>query len=123
MRRQQIEALVYPRLLVLRLLGDRDCVNGTSFDATSLRCRDCDMNRECHWATCVNEFVDADSTPEHTLNASLRHGVNLVEHYHRELRHDETVCTCEACTWVRDAQRLIEAFETKLRPNPYRPVH
>jgi hypothetical protein len=123
MRRQLIEALTYPRLLIQRLLEDRDCVHNSVFDATSVRCRDCDMNRECHWGTCLNDFVELADKPEHTLNASLRYGVRLVERYHSELRHDETACTCEACSWMRDAQRLIEEFENNLPPNPYRPVH
>ena len=56
MRRQLIEALTYPRLLILRLLDDRECVHASLFDATSERCRECDLNRECHWATCLNDF-------------------------------------------------------------------
>jgi hypothetical protein len=123
MRRQLIEALTYPRLLILKLLDDRDCVHDSVFEATSERCRQCDMNSECHWATCLNDFQELGGKPTHTLNASLRYGVRLVEHYHNELRHDETTCTCEACTWIRDAQRLIEEFEKSLPPNPYRPVH
>jgi hypothetical protein len=42
---------------------------------------------------------------------------------HSELHHDETLCTCESCSWVRNAQRLIEEFETNLASNPYRPAH
>jgi len=33
------------------------------------------------------------------------------------------MCTCDACTWVRNAQRLTEAFEQKLAHNPYRPTN
>jgi hypothetical protein len=43
-----------------------------------------------------------------------------VEALHNELRHDETTCTCEPCTWVRDSQRLIETYEAGLEPNPHR---
>ena len=123
MRRQLIEALTYPRLLILRLISDRECDHDSLFDATSERCHQCDMNSECHWATCLNDFQELSEKPEHTLNASLRYGVRLVEQYHSELRHDETTCTCEACTWIRSAQRLIEEFEHNLPPNRYRPVH
>jgi hypothetical protein len=49
--------------------------------------------------------------------------VRLVEALHDELRHDATSCTCEACCWIRDSQRLIEAFESNLAPNPHRPAH
>ena len=123
MRRQLIEALSYPRLLVERIIDEKDCPHSSLFEATSERCHQCDINRECHWVSCLNEFADFASKPTYTINASLRYGVKLVESLHEELHHDETLCTCEACTWVRDAHRLIEEFEQDLAPNEYRPAH
>ena len=120
MRRQMIEALSYPRLLVKRIIDGRDCPHESLFEATSERCRQCDINSECHWVTCLDEFSNFADKPDHTINASLRYGVKLVESLHSELRHDETTCTCEACSWIRDAQRMIEEFEEHRAPNPYR---
>ena len=71
----------------------------------------------------VPDFEDLRNKPEHTLNASLRYSVRLVESLHDELRLDATTCTCEACAWIRDSQRLIETFESSLSPNPHRPPH
>jgi hypothetical protein len=91
-------------------------------DATSERCSECGINSECHWVACLNEFADFEDKPTHTINASLRYGVKLVEALNSELQHDGTSCTCESCTWVREAQQLIEEFERSLAPNPYRPT-
>ncbi len=123
MRQQLIEALTYPRLLVQKIIEEQDCPHDSLFEATSERCHQCDLNRECHWVSCLNEFADFDDKPAYTINASVRYGIKLVESLHSELRHDETVCTCEPCSWVRDAQRLTEEFELNLAPNPYRPTH
>lgn len=123
MRRQLIEALSYPRLLVQRIIDVKDCPFDSLFEATSERCHQCDVNRECHWVACLNDFGSFSEKPTYTINASLRYGVKLVEALHSELHHDETVCTCESCSWVRYAQRLIEEFEEDLAPNPYRPTH
>lgn len=123
MRQQLIEALTYPRLLVQKIIEDRDCPHDSLFQATSERCHQCDINQACHWVTCLDEFADFGEKPAYTINASLRYGIKLVESLHIELRHDETVCTCEPCSWVRDAQRLTEEFELKLAPNPYRTKH
>lgn len=123
MRRQLIEALTYPRLLILRIIDAQECEHDSLFDATSARCHHCSMDRECHWASCLNDFEDLRNKPVHTLNASLRYSVRLVEALHNRLRHDATACTCEACTWIRDSQRLIESFESNLAPNPHRPTH
>ncbi len=121
MRRQLIEALAYPRLLVEKIIDARDCPHDNLFEATSERCHECDMNQECHWVRCLNDFANFDEKPAYTINASLRYGIRLVESLHDELRHDETTCTCEACSWVREAHRLTEEFESRLEPNPYRP--
>lgn len=123
MRRQLIEALTFPRLLVQKIMEEDDCPHDSLFEATSERCHQCDLNSECHWVSCMSDFADLEDKAIHTLNASLRYGIRLVETVHSELRHDETMCKCEACTWIRDAQRLTEEFEAHLAPNPYRPVH
>lgn len=123
MRHELIEALTYPRLLVQKLIDERDCPHGNLFEATSERCHQCEINRECHWVSCLNDFSNFEDKEDHTINASLRYGIKLVESLHSELHHDETLCTCEPCSWVRDAQRLTEEFEQHLEPNPYRPAH
>jgi len=123
MRKVLIEALSYPRLLVERLIESRDCPHNNLFEATSERCHSCAINQECHWVRCLDDFADFSDKPAYTINASLRYGIRLVESLHSELRHDESVCTCEACSWIRDAQRLTEEFEQRLAPNPYRPGH
>lgn len=123
MRRQLIEALTYPKLLVLKIIDQKDCPHASLFDMTSQRCHQCNVNRQCHWVSCLDEFADFKDKPAYTLNASLRYGVKLVESLHSNLRHDETTCTCEPCSWVRDAQRLTEEFEAHLAPNSYRQAH
>lgn len=120
MRRELIEALSYPRLLVRHIIDARDCPHDSLFDATSERCGHCDINSECHWVNCLNEFENFEGKPAYTINASLRYGIKLVEALHSDLRHDETTCACEPCTWVRNAHRLTEEFELRLPPNPYR---
>jgi hypothetical protein len=79
MRRQLIEALTYPRLLVEKIIEERDCPHDSLFHATSERCHQCDVNSECHWVNCLNEFSDFKDKPEYTINASLRYGIKLVE--------------------------------------------
>ena len=120
MRRRLIEALTYPRLLVLKIIEDRDCPHDSLFEALDERCFQCELNKECHWVRCLDDFADFDDKPDYTVNASLRYGIRLVESLHDKLQHDETLCTCEPCSWVRDAQRLTEEFEVRLSPNPYR---
>jgi hypothetical protein len=119
MRREMIEALSYPRLLIEKFIEANDCPYENLFDATSERCHACDLGQPCHWVQCLDEFSDFSETPTYTINASLRYAVRLVESLHSELQHDETRCTCEVCTWVRNTQRLIEEYEEHLAPDPF----
>jgi hypothetical protein len=120
MRRQLIEAITYPRLLVLKIIEDRDCPHDSLFEALDERCFRCELNKECHWVRCLDDFADFEDKPDYTINASLRYGIRLVETLHQKYEHDQTVCPCEACSWIRDAKRLTEKFEQGLAPNPYR---
>jgi len=123
MRHQLIEALIYPRLLVQKLIAERDCPHDSLFEATSERCHGCDLGQECHWVSCMNDFSDFENKENHTINASLRYGIKLVESLHYKLRHDESTCTCEPCTWIRDAQRLTEEYDAHLETGVHGPMY
>lgn len=123
MRREMIEALDYPRNLILTLIEERECPCRDRFEAGNEFCCKCDLNRECHWVTFLNDYSDFDGKPTYTINASLRYGVRLVEELSEGLQHDLATCSCEACSWLRDARKLIATFEETLPANPYRPVH
>ena len=123
MRRDMIEALSFPRFLIRQCIENRSCPNVGLFDAADQQCSQCDLNSECHWLSCLHEFSDFERKPTHTINASLRYGVRLVESLYGVLGHAGATCTCSTCSWLRHAQRLIEEFEFTLPPNTYRPVH
>ena len=108
MRRELIEALTYPRLLILKIIDAQDCEHDSLFQATSARCHHCSMGRECHWVSCLNDFEDLRNKPAHTLNASLRYSVRLVESLHDELRHDAT----------RPSSPVFRRTRTGLRTDP-----
>jgi len=114
MRRQLIEALTYPRLLVLRLIEEGNCPHKSLFEATGERCNHCDTTEECTWVNCMRDFRNTDKKTTETLSVSLREGIKLVEALHSELRHDETTCTCETCNWIRNAEHLTEECEHHL---------
>lgn len=114
MRRQLIEALTYPRLLVQRLIEEGNCPNKSLFEATGERCNHCGSDADCDWVNCLRDFRNFDKKSTETLSESLREGIKLVEALHSELRHDETTCTCETCNWIRNAEHLTEECEHHL---------
>lgn len=114
MREQLIEALIYPRLMVMRLIEDGNFPHESLFAATGERCHHCDPTKDCGWVTCLQDFRHFDEKTTESLSASLREGIKLVERLHNHLRHDETTCTCQTCIWIRNAEHLTEECEHHL---------
>lgn len=114
MRRQLIEALTYPKLLVKGLIEDGNFAHHNLFEATGERCNHCDLTGNCGWENCLQDFRNFDDESTEALSLSLREGIRLVEALHSELRHDETTCTCATCSWIRNAEHLTEECEHHL---------
>jgi hypothetical protein len=113
MRRRLIEALTYPRILILQDIPPGDCLQNGRFESSGEQCRDCDLGQECHWLSCLNNFDDLANKPIHTLHASLLYSINLIRMRNEQtLRHSEG-CSCESCDWVGDAEELSLEFSTK----------
>lgn len=111
MRLFLIEALAYPRSMMLRLVDEQNCPRAELFDAESEICRHCPINGECHWAAWLSEQPNLDDKPTHTLNASLRHGLKLIKSRRGESQHEPDGCRCDECNWIRSAEALVAAFE------------
>ncbi|MEJ2604771.1 MAG: hypothetical protein P8172_16070 [Gammaproteobacteria bacterium] len=122
MRQQLLAALDFPRSRVLTLIEEHGC-SGAQFGAYDEQCGRCNINRQCHWLTLLNEDTGFADRAAYTVNASLRYGVQLIGDMSREASHDPAYCSCEACEWLRGAERLIAEFEETLPANPFRPTH
>ena len=114
MRRQLIEALTYPGILLKQLIEEGNYADKSFYDATGERCHVCDGGAGCGWDLCLSDFTHRDDKSDEELAESLREGIKLVEALHNHLRHDETTCTCETCSWIRNAEHLTEEFEHHL---------
>ena len=98
MRRQLIEALSYPGLLVRQLI---DAGNDTPESTYS-------------WDRWLETFTHREDKSIDELAESLREGIKLVESLHARLRQDETTSTAEYAVWIRNAEHLIEEVEHHL---------
>ena len=114
MRHQLIEALLYPRKMLEELIEDGNYKHKNLFEATGERCHHCDGSGNCSWEHCVEDFQKLNEASEAALSASLREGIRFVESLHKHLRHNETTCTCETCSWIRNAEHLTEEAEHHL---------
>jgi len=114
MRQELIEALLFPNLLVRQLIDGGNYPHKSLYEATGERCHTCDPAKDCSWDTCLHDFRHFDEKSTEQLGEELREGIKLVERLNNRLRHDETTCTCETCSWIRNAERLTEEIEHHL---------
>lgn len=121
MRRRLIEALTYPRLFVLDNVCLEDCPHDGLFDSTCERCLNCNSRQECHWLKCIDSFSDFARMPTYTMHASLLYGMSLIEERNSQVQHDADACSCESCTWVRNARQLAREFQMSCTGNQYDP--
>ena len=124
MRQKLLAALTYPRLFVSDSIDLEDCPHDSLFDSSCDRCHNCRLRQECHWLSCLNSFADFANKPTHTVNASLLYSIGLIEKRNKQTLQHSEACTCEPCTWIRDAQQLTFEFQASRRPAyQYRSTH
>jgi hypothetical protein len=111
MRRQIIEALTYPRILMLSNLDIEECPQNGYFNPAHPSCRYCGDGEECHWLNANDEFSVLATRPMPLLYESLIFSIEYVDAQSSGANHNVRRCACESCDWVRKARRLARDCE------------
>lgn len=104
-----IEALDYPRALVIERLTATGCCGAEHFDPMRGRCHRCDLRQACHWLSRLDAAGDLAQRPGHVVRPFLVYGRTLVGLLTESLHHDGETCRCEPCAWRRLARELLRA--------------
>ena len=110
MRRHIIEALTYPRILLLADLDGEGCPQNGYFNPVHKACQHCEKGEECYWLNCNDEFSVLAQKPLATLFESLLFCIDYVDAQSARASHNVRRCACESCYWVREARRLAWNF-------------
>lgn len=106
MRQQILEALAYPRILVLANLDADECPQNLYFNPAHPACRDCHQGEECRWLNCNDEITMLSTKPVEELYESLLFCIDFVSAQCAHANHNVRRCACESCAWLRQARRL-----------------
>ena len=110
MRQQIIEALTYPRMILLADLDGEYCPQHLFFNHAHKACQMCEQGEECHWLN-VNDHISVlAKKPMDSLYESLQFCIDYVEAQCRHVEHSVRWCACESCDWVRSARRLASDY-------------
>jgi hypothetical protein len=113
MRRKIIESLTYPRMLMMSRMDVHDCPMNLYFNADANVCQSCGMDEECRWLNSNDEFSVLAEEPIEVLFDALLFSIDFVDAHVTRERHNYLRCTCETCTWVKDARFLARQFKGK----------
>ena len=111
MRRRIIEALTYPRILLLANLDGEECAHNLFFNAAHEGCQHCDRSEECRWLNINDEFSVLMQQPMDSLHELLQFCIGYVDAYCTHASHNVRRCACECCYWVRSARRLASDYK------------
>lgn len=106
MKRQIIEALTYPRILMMANLDLEECPQNSYFNPAHPSCQLCEQGEECHWLNQNDEFSVLASKPLQLLYEALQFSIEYVDAQSSRAKHNVRRCACESCHWVRKARRL-----------------
>ena len=112
MRRRIIEALTYPRILLLANLEVEECPQNRYFNPAHKACQHCEQGEECHWLNCNDEFSVLAQMPMETLFESLLFCIDYVDAQCSRIDHNVRRCVCDSCAWVRRARRLASEYRS-----------
>lgn len=110
LRAQTLAALDYPRRLMQGSIELDQCTHAGHYARRDLACRTCQHGLECEWLSGHDELVDLGHKPLEALADALEVCFSFVDARVTLDGHDSARCRCEACSWLRDAERLLDAL-------------
>lgn len=99
------EVLQYPRVLMRNELHLEDCAHGGLIDNHDPACRECIDQDACAWLLSMEETADFRRASLDNLVTALGFALESVQSLLKNPEHDP-FCSCEVCTWHRQADEL-----------------
>jgi hypothetical protein len=121
MRRLIIEALTYPRILLMSNMDVETCPQNGYFNPAHPSCQHCGQGEECYWLNCNDEFSVLATKPIDMLYESLLFSIDYVDAYCSRADHNVRRCACESCDWVRKARRIVWQYRDMENSPPRMP--
>jgi len=111
MRRRIIEALTYPRMMLLANLDGEECSQNLYFNIAHEDCQICEQRQECLWLKINDEFSVLTEKTLDSLCESLQFCIDYVDAQCAHANHNVRRCPCESCNWVRSARRIATEYK------------
>ena len=111
-----IEALTYPRMVLMANLEGEACPQNRMFNASHESCQACEQGKDCQWLNMNDEFSVLAQKPMDSLYESLEFCIDYMEAACSRSHHNVLRCACESCDWVRATRRLATEYRHMKQP-------
>lgn len=108
MKNEIINVLAFPRALVRGEIDLEECRHAGNYAPQDRVCRDCYYGAECEWLFSNDECVALENKSLEELEGALEFAVGYVDAHMCHRGHDPALCRCEACSWLKIGQGLID---------------
>lgn len=106
MKSEIIEMLAFPRKVILGNVPLESCEHAGNFSPRDNGCLVCEARIECEWLFHNDESAALTEKSLDDIVDALGAGLLYVDACVTRAGHDARACRCDACDWLRRAQRL-----------------
>ena len=117
MKRKIIEAMTYPRMLMMSRWDSDDCRLNHFYSPSHPDCWTCEQGTECQWLNSNDEFTVLANQPRDVLLKALRFSIDYVDTNVSSKDHNARRCVCESCRWLRNSRRMAREYEDRSARN------
>jgi hypothetical protein len=111
MKTDIIDMLGFPRQIIRGEIPLETCEHAGNFSPSDHTCLVCETRLECEWLYGNDESAALAEKPLDAVVDALGSAVLYVDACVSRAGHNRLVCHCQACDWLRRAQRLHEDAE------------
>ena len=101
-----LEFIELPKRLLLSEINGKNCIHNADFNLLDQECWGCDIGPEC--LHLLDKFKEPKvNNNENKLKTALEISINYIEKITCNQKHKLNACTCETCTWLREARSFM----------------
>jgi len=112
MKTEIIKMLEFPTKIAQGYIPFETCEHAGNFSPGDKGCLVCDAQLECKWLYHNDESTAPGDKPLDVIVGALGSALLYVDACVARVGHDAQTCRCDACDWLRRAQRLHDDAES-----------
>ena len=108
MKQTLVNTLEYPKVLLKEYLQMDSCPHSYFYNRHDANCQMCFAKPECEWLYKHDTTGELHDKSNRQLLNDLEFALLSIQGHIARWEHNSHYCECEACEWLKNAQRLYD---------------